>query len=272
MQTVFMMRYSYFGLSGWRSDTSRDIDALLNPERLTQRYRLLRDIALPSLAAQNDPNFKLVVLSSKAMPDWRKRQLRDVCHEHLGKDRVRILWRPPGRATRFFRKYLNTHCIAEPMTTQVVLDDDDAVSNDFVGMVKREAKAAYELREPGYDFMFLSFPKGFSLQLGDGKARLFHRSMPFTNLGLSLVGPSDIKKTVYGIAHKNVAHSNPARAIYTQSPYYIRTVHDSNDSNAVLGEKEVDAELMPDVLARFPCLHQYFPDIPLANPETRLSA
>ncbi len=260
MKTLFMMRYSFFGNSGWRSDVSRDPGQLFSAQRLKRRYELLRDIALPSLINQDDQDFKLVILSSKLMPAWRKKQLLKLAHGVLGKDRVDVLFKPQMSAPLAFKSYLHGRYAADDLLTQIVLDDDDAVSRDFVGMIKREAQAAYDLRMVGKPFCFLSFPKGLSLDLAGETPEVSTRNIPFTNLGLSMVGPAGVHKNVYGIAHKNVARNNPARVIYTKQPCYVRTVHDTNDSKAVRGSTLIAPEKLPEMIEKFPFLQKFFPE------------
>lgn len=259
MQILFLMRYSYFGESGWRSEASRDLDRLLDPQRLKTRAEYLSKIALPSLAAQNDGDFRLVVLSSEAMPDWRRRHLTEMCKDTLGTARATVVYRRPGHAAHMFRRVIQKKFGDAPATTQVVLDDDDAVSRDFVERLRPEAQMAHDMRDARKPFTFLSFPRGLTLSLADRTPRLYHRMMPFTNLGLSLVGPTDMRKNVFGTAHKQVARHNPARVIYGLDPTHIRTVHDHNDSRAMHGDTLVPASDMARMLTIFPCLAAYFP-------------
>lgn len=272
MQTLFMMRYSYFGNSGWRSPASKDPGQLLSAERLKKRFELLRDIALPSLADQDDPDFKLAILSSKSMPRWRKRQLVELTHDILGADRVDVVFKPQASAPLMFKNYLHTRFAPETLLSQVVLDDDDAVARDFVSLIKREANAAYQLRRPGKQHCFLSFPKGLSLDLGAKTPSLYHRLIPFTNLGLTMVGRAGAHKNVYGVAHKKVAKFNPARVIYTQQPAYVRTVHGQNDSKAVLGDQLLDSQSTANMLDCFPFLEKFFPELVFEDVPQRLAA
>ena len=259
MQTLFLMRYSYFGSSGWQSPTSKDKSKLLSADRLAKRFDLFRKITLPSLAAQSDGDFKLVILSSAALPNWRKRQLTELCKDTLGDDRAHLAFRRPAGASLMFRKYIKKRLTDVPFGTQVVLDDDDAVSTSFVATLRKEAQTVLDMHEHARQHSFLSFPRGLSLVLQDDGARLFHRMMPFTNLGLSLVGPTNMRKNVYGIAHKKVADHNNARVIYSNTPTYIRTCHDQNDSRAWHSEQEVSPDHMPAIMERFPMLQTFFP-------------
>lgn len=259
MQTLVLMRYSYFGASGWKSDASRELDALLAPERLTKRAELLEKIALPSLAAQTDPDFKLVILAARDFPKWRKKQLRDLCFDALGEDRVKLLFRGPGLAHAKFRAFIQKSQTDDPVTCQVVLDDDDALARDFLETLKPEAESTYQLCKGERPYTFLSYSRGLTLKLSDAEPELIWRNSPFTNLGLALVSSTSERKSVFGVAHKRVAERHPARVIYSPVPSYVRTIHDINDSHAQHGKKRVVPEDMPDILARFRFLHRFFP-------------
>ncbi len=91
MLSLFLMRYSFFGRSDWRSDASRAADLLFDSERLEKRARLLEQIALRSLSDQTDGDFDLIVLSSEGMPAAFRKQLSALCKDTLG-DRVRVLF------------------------------------------------------------------------------------------------------------------------------------------------------------------------------------
>lgn len=260
MQTLVLMRYSYFGMSGWRSRASRDVDQLLSSDRLAQRIRLFENLALRSLADQTDDDFKLIVLSSAAMPKWRRRQLTSLCKDTLGDARADVIFRRPGTVHRMFKTHIHKIYGDAPVTCQVVLDDDDAFSSDFIEHLKPEADAAFQTRPDTKHRSFLSFPEGLTLKLGDDKPQIFTRDVPFTNLGFSLVAPTSEKYTVFGLAHKKVKRRHPARVIYRNAPMYVRTVHDSNDSRALFTEDPVQDRDMPEILTRFPCLGTYFSD------------
>jgi len=163
---------------------------LFEPERLNKRFELFENIALASLKDQTDQDFKLSVLSSTNLPEKYKTRLQDLCNDTRGADHVDINYRGPRKAGKLFRqimceKYPDLRTIA-----QVVLDDDDAVSRDFVEVCKREADYAANNNYDGTESVFLTFPKGVSLGLEHGHAAwIAPRNAYFTNLGLTLVAP-----------------------------------------------------------------------------------
>ena len=261
MDIVFETRFSYFGNSGWRSPASTDPGLLFEPERLENRLTLFHDITLASLKAQSDPDFRHLIISSKQLPAEYKKKLVEMCHDVLGEERSEVIFRPYGSCARMVRQWIRTEYPPQQPVAQVVLDDDDAVSVDFVEVLKREVAnndAQIYDAEPMY---FISFPRGVSMVLNEKRQfeGLFDRMVPCTNLGLTMVAPAEHRKNPFGIAHRKIAQRHATRIIHTKRPFYIRTVHGMNDSNAMVGDEPVSGEALDQVLELFPCLHNFAP-------------
>ena len=264
MDIVFETRFSFFGSSGWRSAASTDPALLFDEERLESRLSLFHDITLASLKDQSDPDFRHLVISSKKLPEPFKKRLTEMCADVLGEKRSEVIFRPYGSCARMVRQWIRTEYPHETPVAQVVLDDDDAVSVDFVEVLKREVEnndAQIYDEEPMY---FVSFPRGVSMVL-DGERRfsgLFDRSVPCTDLGLTMVAPAGHRKNPFGIAHRKVADRHATRIIHTKRPFYIRTVHGLNDSNAMVGEIPVEEDKLDHMLELFPCITNFAPKTP----------
>ncbi len=259
MQTFFLMRYSFFGRSDWRSDASRTADLLFDPVRLEKRAALLEQIALRSLADQTDRDFGLIVLSSEGMPDLFKKQLSALCHDMLG-TRAHVLFEPPERAAycidQFRRRTLTP---TGPHVIQSILDDDDAVGARFVAKIKREAAAAISLFNEGQDYTFLSHAKGVNMVFRPkGGIELRRRNMPAAAQGLTLVSKSGANRSPFNIAHKKILERRPVRVIQGGPVMYLRSVHDTNDSRAMVGGKLVSEADVDQIIARdLPLLAQF---------------
>ena len=269
MHMIYMMRYSYFGQSGWRSATSADPDKLFDPKRLEEREYFLRKIALASLRDQTDKDFDLVVLSSTLMPEAYQTRLKDVCKEMLGA-RAHVIFREPGGAGECFHEHRMRNFRAHKTTCQIVLDDDDALAVDFTATLRAEADAAMRLIRPGLpDYVFISHPRGISAHFHNGKMDLINRLVPATNLGLAVVAPTTTKRSPFKIAHKKIIERRPVRVIYSMEPQYIRAVHGTNDSNAAKHlQKNTDyvkADQMPAMLKAFPLLNDLSRDWKMAD-------
>lgn len=258
MQIIFETRFSYFGQSGWRSDASRDPGQLFEPARLESRLDLFRRITLPSLAGQRDDDFLHIVLSSDDLPEPQKRKLELYVTEALG-ERAEVIYRPFGSAGHMFRDRVIERFGKQANVAQVVLDDDDALSNDYVSILRYHGLCVLNdpfRRDAG---TFLSFPRGYTLGLEEGEMRwLEPRNVPFTNLGLASVAPAWYRKNPYLTAHKRIGERLASHVIGAGRPFYLRAVHEHNDSRAIAGEERLSDEQIAEVFEYFPFLEPEF--------------
>ncbi len=232
---------------------------LFDPERLAQRAYFAEHLALKSLQDQTDEDFKLAVLSSDQMPAPEQKKLREMCSDMLGADRVDVLFRPYGRVNKWYRRHLATSVRAR-QAMQVVLDDDDALANDFVDVMRKEGHFALSQFEDQDDYVFLSQPRGMSAVFEPGGVTLMHRYAEYTNLGLALLGPRASALTPFGTAHKKIARRHPTRLISRLKPAYIRAVHGLNDSRAQVSEILMSDADIEKAKALFPLLPHILTD------------
>ena len=258
MFPIIQMRYSFFGQSGWRSDASQQMELLFDPGRLQHRFNLLQQIAMPSLVAQQDRDFGLVVLTSADLPRPHLTALTEFVGDMLG-DRAEVIARKPSSAHRQFMRFNKENFAPDQTILQIVLDDDDALSTDFIGRIREEAALMRQRLPADQTHFYLSMSRGVSLVFkpGDPYPDLFTRDVPYTNLGLTLVSPAGTRAGPYGIAHKKLARSHASFVYNDLKPYYIRAVHGANDSRAIVNEEyPVKPEDMPELLERFPLLRK----------------
>lgn len=259
MQSLFLMRYSFFGRSDWRSDASRTADLLFDPARLEKRAVLLEQIALRSLSDQTDGDFGLIVLSSEGMPAPFRTRLAALCKDTLG-DRAHVLFEAPERAAYCIDQFRRRSLTATgPHVIQSILDDDDAVGAGFVETIKREAAAAVSLFHAGQTYTFISHAKGVNLVFRpDGGIELRRRNMPAAAQGLTLVSKSGTTRSPFNIAHKKILERRPVRVIHGGPVMYLRSVHDTNDSRAMVGGKLVSEADIDRIIAQdLPLLGQF---------------
>lgn len=259
MDVIFQTRFSFFGISGWQSAISQSEEKLFAPERLDDRFNLFESIALAGLRDQTDPDFKLSVLSSNNLPEKYKTRLQELCNDTLGADRVDINYRGPRKAGRLFRQIMCEQYPNDQTIAQVVLDDDDAVSRDFVAVCKHEADYAEKTNYDGTGATFLTFPRGVSLGLEQRQAAwLAPRNAYFTNLGLTLVAPPSFSRHPYLTSHRQIGNRFTSRAILTDRPFYVRTVHEGNDSDAKHSHERYTPEQITEMMKYFPFLQNHF--------------
>lgn len=265
MKTVFLTRFSFFGQSGWRSEASRDPGQLFDPERLKSRLDLFERITLASLRSQTDPDFDLVVLSSDQMPRPFRKRLKMLCGDILG-DRAKVLFKPYGSAGHNFRGHVRRAYRDHDLVTQVVLDDDDAVSADYVAACRFHATHLAENPHSEDPVTFLSFARGYTVGIEDGApAWLAPRNVPFTNLGLAMIAAPNFKKNPFMTSHRRIGDRYPSHVVGSNRPYYLRAVHGHNDSRAISQDARLSPEEIADSFRYFPLLADYFPaQLPMA--------
>jgi hypothetical protein len=254
MQMIYQTRYSFFYPSpGWRSDASKQKDILFDPERLARRQYFFEKMTLRSLADQTDTDFVLHVLASEDFPEPFKQQLTDLCGDLLG-DRAHVHFAEENLPRVHFRNYRWEHFADDPWTTQIVLDDDDALSVDFTEKLRREAIAAEQLRTDEEPFVCISHANGLTALFREGVLELHHLMKPAINLGLAIVAPTKTKYNLFNISHNNVPRDRPTRVLFSQRPYYIRSVHSDNDSRGRYTDDPVQPKGMDRMHALFPLL------------------
>lgn len=260
MKMIFETRFSFYGKSGWRSKASTDHNQLFEDARLKIRFDYFEHITLPSLQGQTDQDFQQIVLSSRMMPQKWQKKLQELCYDVLGEQRCIVHFKPWGRAGRVFRRIIRGLTDADNVenVAQVVLDDDDAVSHDFVEYCRQESlNAARNFTSPE-DYTYISFPRGYSMQIGGGELRFVERKVEYNNQGLTLVAPGTTQQNPFNISHKKVGERRPSRVINDRKHCYIRTVHQDNDSRAIHGQ--TDEIPLESVQEKFPwagAFHQH---------------
>jgi hypothetical protein len=89
----------------------------------------------------------------------------------------------------------------------------------------------------------------------DGQPRsLSPRHAPFTNLGLTLVGPPESRPHLFMTSHRQIGERFPSRLVEGGRPFYLRSVHDDNDSRALHDKAALSGAELARTLHYFPFL------------------
>jgi len=226
MHVTGYLRFSFLG----RSDTknygsmSGDLDlvanALFSKERMESRFSLFEQICLPSLRAQTDPEFDLIILASHSMPTEFK-------------DRLLSVTRDVKQIKVVFEDVKTVKQALKPLTRKIVsntdqntvhfrFDDDDALSCHYIERLKR---AAVNL-EPG---TLLSFARGIQVHTEQDETLVFPVVLPFIAIGWARVNaPGDIR-TPYHFNHQGAGNNNP-HVVDRESLAFVHTIHGASDS------------------------------------------
>lgn len=230
-QIIGVMRFSYPAAEGFavsQMDEAALEAHLYDPDRLEQRFKYLETITLPSLAAQTDMDFRLVILGGTSLPmRWRKR-LRALEEETpwikaVFLDRMGAL----AAAKRSFRRG------TDEGTTHITgfrIDDDDAVSTDYIALTRDRADRAIHAGLADQPYA-LAFSRGIYWNLYDPQ-QPFHEFREPQPLGLAcaMITTADLPTCVYRYNHRRLGCYIPTYMEPGPDYMFLRTLHGHNDS------------------------------------------
>lgn len=239
-QIIGVMRFSYpakegFSVSLWPEDK---LEAhLYEPGRLEVRFSYLETITLPSLAAQTDMDFRLVILAGMTMPKKFKWRLRRLSEQYPF---MQCVFFPRmgalGAAKRAYRR-----AIAEESThvTGFRIDDDDAVAIDYIEKTRSLADRtiAGGLADRPY---VIAFSKGVYWDMNDHKTP-FHEFREPQPLGLAcaMITTSEMETCVYRYNHRRLCCHVPTY-MDPDDFMFLRTLHQHNDSGRSIPPHSVE--------------------------------
>lgn len=229
-QIIGVMRFSYPAKEGFSASKMEEpalLAHLYAPERLARRFAMLETLALPSLAAQSDMDFTLVIQCGETMPEIYKARLAGLAEQY---GFLQPVYLPRlggfGAAKRSFRR------VAAKSATHVTgfrLDDDDAVAVDYIA---RTRDVSERLLRAGLAEgpTALAFAKGIYWDMNAPQAP-FHEYREPQPLGLasSMITPAALDTNIYRYNHRRLACFVPT-FMDPEGHMFLRTLHGHNDS------------------------------------------
>jgi len=233
-QIIGVCRFSYLGEGGFR--TQRDgfekaAERLYDIPRMVKRFALFENICLPSLAAQTDPDFRLIALIGDTMPyRWRKR-LKGLMEQYPFLEMCTLEAAGPLNSTRrAFRRGWN-HKAA--YITGFRIDDDDAVASDYIA---RTREIADQLLTIGWADAetpaAICFHRGIYWDMARPEEEQFWDYSEKEPLGLAsaMITTPEGQHNIYRWNHRRLA-SNCRCWIDPHDYMFVRTLHGHNDSD-----------------------------------------
>lgn len=229
-QIIGLLRFSYPAQEGFSVSQLSPAaleDHLYDPDRLETKFSYLETITLPSLAAQTDPDFTLVIKSGQNLPWPFKKRIRRL-EERYGFVKSVFLQRmgAAGAAKRGFRRALEedaTH------VTGFRIDDDDAVAVDYIEKTRLLSNKIIDAGLAIRPFV-IAFSKGVYWNLADPKQSFyeFREAQPL-GLACAMITTSDLETSIYRYNHRRL----PCHVPTFMDPddfMFLRTLHWHNDS------------------------------------------
>lgn len=202
---------------------------LFDEERLKRRFDIWEAVTLPSLAAQTDPDFSMLIVTSSLLPEWAQARLRDV----LAAQPFRSLIAAPTPDDVFSREVRRgVRALADPSHGFVGtfrLDDDDALASDWVVRFRRQASDAITTTPP---VEVISYEAGWYIMAAEGGVRLAAVERKLIACGLGRVSARAPLQTIHNSPHSHHRLDETLSTVRcTGAPAWIVTAHDLNDSD-----------------------------------------
>ncbi|MDO5648819.1 glycosyltransferase [Paracoccus sp. (in: a-proteobacteria)] len=241
VQVLGLCRFSLL-TDGWFQSGATDVDAnraaLYDPARLDERMRFFEHLCLPSLRTQTDPDFTLIVATGEDLPDpWlsRLRAIADAVPQ------IRLMQSPIGPHGQICKSMLTAATDPDAdVIAQFKMDDDDAVSVDYVETVRRDYGAISGLME-GQNPVALDYGHGLLLHVDGSKMTVDGALTHYWGCGLTMYFPAGEPRSVI-----NYRHDWMWRQVTTVTKVdrvmWIRGFHGHNDSPHHHG-KRIAAEM-----------------------------
>lgn len=232
-EIVGVCRFSFLGRGGFANaklSVAQLVDLLFDPKRLEERFAMFETICLPSLAAQTDQNFRLIVLTSEALPPDALDRLAGLSRQYRF---LRIAALPPGgplMSTR--RAYRKGWQDGTDFVTGFRIDDDDAVACDYIARTRVLADRAIAdgwatLEAP----VAIAFHRGIYIDMNNRSEPYFDfRETAPLGLASAMVTAADSQVNIFRWNHRRLAAH--VRCITDPTDQmFLRTLHGSNDSD-----------------------------------------
>lgn len=229
MRVIGVCRFSYPAQGGFRRmhDTLAEREAYLYDDaRMALRFRHFEALTLPSLAAQTNPEFTLLVVIGERMPKRWLERLHDVTARM---PQIKITPMPSMKHRLAMQIAIQKEIEgSKGDTLQFRIDDDDAIGVDFVQQSLFAMRRAARFRKDCPRMVF-EFNNGFSVALTEQSLLVEPEISGFLSCGLSVLFPEGDDKTIMNFGHHKLHHEMPA-VIQPSPPMYLRSKHADNDS------------------------------------------
>jgi hypothetical protein len=221
------IRFSFFGLTDTRL-RPEDHDAaqalLYDETRMARRFFLFENLTLPSLRAQTDRGFKIVIMSSDIMPQRFQDRLRAITAQD---GNVTLDFSARRNGIFAFRKHIDGS-LGEGLAQTAVhfrLDDDDALCTDFIARLRQVSKGLAQSTH-------ITFPLGLTVipkAAGSDEGAVLPIRQLLHSVGLAIICGDKFRKNPFQMMHGNVWQRWPVVSD-PSFPSFIRAHHFDNDT------------------------------------------
>ena len=209
-------RFSFFGKSDTKldyTDTNEAFHTLYDPRRMESRFALLENLLLPSLRAQSEKNFRLV------MPKPYRDRLKDLCHDI---EQVKVFEAEGSDIKTELRRFTMQKWRARGGLMQFRIDDDDALSQHYIARLRHWASVLPHRT-------IVTMPKGLCLYRNETGTHCTPMYRNLTAVGYAYFSNRPTGRTIFHFAH----NKSGSRLPYVSDPTfhaYLQTFTATSDT------------------------------------------
>ncbi len=226
------MRFSYLGrsdvkLARHNADLEYRKSVLYAPARLEERFYFFEKICLPSLKWQTDKDFRLVIFTSPELP---KRYQARLAAAVADTPQIELVYDTATHMTLAVDAWIARQPVTrDERTLHFRLDDDDALSTDFVATLHEHLD-----RVP--DHAIITRPSGLFLIQTEEGPELLAKFEPHIAIGYAVTSPPGKVLNPYMLQHGG--HYRIAPTLMLPGPLaYIHTAHAESDTREAQARK-----------------------------------
>lgn len=227
MNVFGYIRFSYMGRSDVRlaqlgeGSGSAYFDQLFASQRMETRFHYFEKLCLPSLVAQTDQDFSIVVLASEDMPQPFRARLEQAV---ANIPQITVYYRDSPQLGDALNPIIADLMANETRNSvHFRLDDDDALAATAVANLRRFARHLYAGN-------VISMSRGFHLFTHDGKPYLTPKIEPYIAIGWARIHKPGDFRNPFTFSHRQIASRVPS-FLNPRPISYIHTLHPHSDSN-----------------------------------------
>ncbi|TYB77528.1 glycosyltransferase [Maritimibacter fusiformis] len=231
-QVIGICRWSYpAGVGDFRL-TPENLNAahetLYDDSRMKHRLFLLRNVVLPALRAQTDPDFTVVFLMGDHLPEpYRTRVLALLAQV----PQIRPVFMSEGQSQKDVvrRLMLETRNPDASTVAEFRLDDDDAIAVDFVA----ETRATFREILPLYNrtgLFGVDYTRGIVMMTTRNSCEVKPITARWWAPGMVVFIRPDIPRSILDFHHMRLWHEMHT-LMHADKPMFVRGIHHNNDSS-----------------------------------------
>lgn len=232
MQIIGLCRFSYPCVGGFQIEhetIEQRISYLYSEERLSERLFAFEHITLPGLRAQTDNDFTFVVLIGESMPEHHTERLLAMVEDIP--QVVVLSYEPMEYRNAMRRVFAQAVDTSFDWVVQFRLDDDDAVSVDFIQRVRRNAILTEKIyKETGK--LAIDFNQGYAVELTNTGIMAAHLKRAYWTPALAVVLSTHAGKNIMNFPH-HIIHTLMPTLTRNESNMFLRGINDHNDSSFI---------------------------------------